>query len=237
VRNTLTIAGKELRSYFVSPVGYVALAFWLFGVGLFFALSVLQGQQASLQDWFGTVEVLLLFIGPALTMRLLAEEQRTGTMEVLMTSPVRDWEVVVGKFLGAAGFYGAMVIATFVYPIILRLVGNPDMGPIYAGYLGLFLMGCTFLAIGVFTSSLSGNQVIAYIVAFVVLLGLWVISALQPVLPQQFGAGLSALSVTAHFDDFSRGVVDLTNILFYLSVVAAALFATIQILEARRARL
>lgn len=237
MRNTWAIALKEIRSFFVSPVGYVALAFWMFGVGLFFALGVLQTKQATMQDWFSTVEVLLLFIGPALTMRLLAEEQRTGTLELLLTSPVRDWEVVIGKFIGVLVFWAVMIAVTFFYPIILSLLGNPDIGPIVSGYLGLLLMGASFLAIGVFTSSLSGNQVIAYIVAFVVLLALWIIGYLTPLVPAgQFANSLTALSVTNHFDDFGKGVVDLSNILFYLSIMAASLFATIQILEARRAR-
>ncbi|HEX6607079.1 MAG TPA: ABC transporter permease [Chloroflexia bacterium] len=231
-----TIAVKELRSYFVSPIGYVALAFWLFGVGLFFALGVLQSQQATMQDWFSTVEVLLLFIGPALTMRLLAEEQGSGTWELLMTSPVREWEVVLGKFLGATLFWLGMIIVTFFYPLILRLLGNPDMGPIFSGYLGLFLMGAAFLAIGVFTSSLSGNQIIAYIVAFIALLALWIIGFITPVISGDLGNRLAALSVTTHFDDFGKGVIDFSNVLFYLSLMAAALFATVQVMEARRAR-
>ncbi|HUS17893.1 MAG TPA: ABC transporter permease [Chloroflexia bacterium] len=238
MRNLWAIAVKELRSYFVSPVGYVALAFWLFGVGLFFTLGVVQGRQATLQDWFGTVEVLLLFVGPALTMRLLAEEQRTGTLELLLTAPVRDWEVVVGKYIGVLLFWLAMVASTFVYPIILKLVGNPDMGPIFSGYLGLILLGAAFLALGVFTSSLSSNQVIAYIIGFVILLTLWIIGFLTPVLPagSQLSNFLTALSVTQHFEDFGKGVIDAANILFYLSLVVAALFATIQIMEARRVR-
>jgi ABC-2 type transport system permease protein len=236
MRNVWTIAVKELRSYFVSPIGYVTLAFWLFGVGLFFALGVLQSQQATMQDWFSTVEVLLLFIGPALTMRLLAEEQGTGTWELLMTSPVREWEVVLGKFLGATLFWLGMIVVTFFYPLILRLLGNPDMGPIFTGYLGLFLMGAAFLAIGVFTSSLSGNQIIAYIVAFIALLALWIIGFITPVISGDLGTRLAALSVTTHFDDFGKGVIDFSNILFYLSLMAAALFATVQVMEARRAR-
>ncbi len=238
MRNTWTILVKELRSYFVSPVGYVALAFWMFGVGLFFLLEVLSSKQASLQGWFSTVEVLLLFIGPALTMRLLAEEQRTGTMEVLMTSPVRDWEVTLGKFLAAVGFWAVMIIITFLFPLVLKLIGNPDMGPIYAGYLGLFLMGSAFMAVGLFTSSLSSNQVIAYIVAFIVLLALWIIGSLTPILPTgQISQSVTALSVTQHFESFGRGVVDFGDSLFYLSIIAVALFATVQILETRRSRL
>jgi len=241
MRNMWAIAVKELRSFYVSPVGWVALAFWLFGVGLFFALDVLQGKQASMQSWFSTVEVLLLFLGPAVTMRLLAEEQRTGTMEVLMTSPVRDWEVVIGKYIGALIFWASMVAVTFVYPLILALVSRPtagpDFGPIVSGYLGLFLMGAAFLAIGVFTSSLSGNQVIAYIVGFIVLLTLWIIGFLTQILPAgPIANTITALSVTNHFEDFGKGVVDVSNILFYLSMVAAALFATVQVLELRRAR-
>lgn len=241
MRNMWAIAIKELRSFYVSPVGWVALAFWLFGVGLFFALDVLQGKQASMQGWFSTVEVLLLFLGPAVTMGLLAEEQRTGTMEVLMTSPVRDWEVVLGKYIGAVIFWATMIIVTFVYPIILALVGQPnaglDFGPVVSGYLGLFLMGAAFLAIGVFTSSLSGNQIIAYISGFVILLTLWIIGFLTQILPAgPLANAITALSVTNHFDDFGKGVVDLANILFYLSMVAAALFATVQVLELRRAR-
>jgi len=205
-------------------------------VGLFFALGVLQSQQATMQDWFSTVEVLLLFIGPALTMRLLAEEQGSGTWELLMTSPVREWEVVLGKFLGATLFWLGMIVVTFFYPLILRLLGNPDMGPIFSGYLGLFLMGAAFLAIGVFTSSLSGNQIIAYIVAFIALLALWIIGFITPVISGDLGNRLAALSVTTHFDDFGKGVIDFSNVLFYLSLMAAALFATVQVMEARRAR-
>jgi ABC-2 type transport system permease protein len=226
-----------LRSYFVSPVGYVALALWLCGVGFFFAWIVMQTKQASMQDWFGTAQVLLLFVGPALTMRLLADEQSTGTLELLMTAPVRSWEVVVGKFIGAALFWLTMLGATFFYPVILKVFGNPDIGPIFSAYLGLYLMGAAFLAIGVFTSSLTSSQVIAYIMAFVALLILYVIASFAPnVGNEQVSNVLTALSVTSRFADFARGVVDSANILFYLSVIAGALFATVQILEARRAR-
>ena len=242
MRNMWAIAVKELRSFYVSPVGWVALAFWLFGVGLFFTLDVLRGKQASMQSWFSTVEVLLLFLGPAVTMRLLAEEQRTGTMEVLMTSPVRDWEVVIGKYIGALIFWASMVAVTFVYPLILGLIsqpnGGPDWGAVFSGYLGLFLVGAAFLAIGVFTSSLSDNQVIAYIAGFVVLLTLYISGSLAQILPSgsQIAQSITALSVQGHFEDFGKGVIDLTNIMFYLSMVAAALFATVQVLELRRAR-
>ena len=238
--NTLTIMLKELKSYFVSPIAYVIIAFWLIGTGLFFTLILNFSRTASMQDLFGTVTVLLLLIAPALTMRLLAEEQRTGSLELLMTAPVRDWEVVLGKFLAAVGLFSAMMGLTLAYPLMLQLFGgNPDWGPILSGYLGLLLFASSFLAIGLFASSLSDNQMIAAVVGFILLLILWMIG--------QVGSGLSlagdvsgwltALSVTEHFNNsFPRGVIDLTDVLFYLLLTGVMLWTTIQIVEARRWR-
>ena len=237
--NMLTVAAKELRSYFVSPVAWVIIAFWLVGTGLFFSLIIGSTQTASLQDLFGVVTVLLLLIAPALTMRLLSEEQRTGSLELLMTTPVRDWEVVLGKFFAAMTLYGAMMALTLVYPILLVLFGgNPDWGPIFSGYLGLLLFGAAFLAVGLFASSLSDNQMVAAVVGFIVLLVLWMIGQANSL---GIGGGvatfLTALSVTDHFNNsFPQGVIDLTDVLFYLLLTAVTLWTTIQIMEARRWR-
>src|SRR5262249_11300539 len=132
--NTFSIAAKELRSYFVSPIAYVIIAFWLVATGLFFTLILNFNRTASLQDLFGTVTVLLLLIAPVLTMRLLAEEQRTGSLELLMTAPIRDWEVVLGKFLAAVTLFLAMMLLTLAYPLMLQAFGGaPDWGPIFSG--------------------------------------------------------------------------------------------------------
>jgi len=172
VRNVLFIAGKELRSYFVSPVAYVIVAFWLVATGFFFWRSVDITNEASLRNVFGVVTILLLLISPALTMRLLAEESRTGTLELLLTAPVRDWSVVLGKFLGALGLYLVMMGLTLVYPVLLMMLGgNPDWGPIWSGYLGLILLGMSFLAVGLFASALTSNQMVSAVIAFVILLG------------------------------------------------------------------
>jgi ABC-2 type transport system permease protein len=238
--NTLTIAAKELKSYFVSPIAYVIIAFWLVCTGLFFTLILSYSRTASLQELFGTVTVLLLLIAPALTMRLLAEEQRNGSLELLMTAPVRDWEVVLGKFLAAVTLFIAMMGLTLVYPLMLQLFGgNPDWGAIFSGYLGLLLFAASFLAIGLFASSLTDNQMVAAVIGFVMLLILWMIGQVGTGLSLggDLSTWLSALSVTDHFNNsFPRGVIDLTDVLFYLLLTGVMLWTTIQILEARRWR-
>ncbi|MDQ6693394.1 MAG: ABC transporter permease [Chloroflexota bacterium] len=236
MRNALFIAGKELRSYFVSPIAYVIVAFWLVGTGLFFSLVAASGD-ASLQSVFGVIIVLLLLLAPALTMRLIAEESRTGTLELLLTSPVKDWSVVVGKFLGALGLFVAMMALTLFYPLLLSLFGgNPDWGPIWSGYLGLLLLGMAFLSVGIFASALTSNQMVSAVISFVILLVLFVINQVA----QNVGPGLSSfltnLSLSGRFDPFTRGVVDLKDVVFFLTFTAAVLFITVQVLEARRYR-
>jgi ABC-2 type transport system permease protein len=237
LRNTLFIAGKELRSYFVSPVAYVIVAFWLVATGFFFWMSVNVTNEASLRDVFSVVTILLLLISPALTMRLLAEESRTGTLELLLTAPVRDWSVVIGKFLGALGLYAVMIGLTLAYPIFLVLLGgDPDWGPIWSGYLGLLLMGMAFLAVGLFASSLTSNQMVSAVIAFVILLILFVISQVVGSVATGVGDFLSKFSLTDHFDSFPRGIIDLKDVVFYLTFTAVVLFFTIQVVEGRRYR-
>src|SRR5947209_16699700 len=155
MRSVFYIMTKELRSYFVSPIAYVVVAFWLVATGYFFTVSVTQSQQSSLVSVFGVVTILLLLISPALTMRLLSEESRTGTLELLLTAPIKDWAVVLGKFLAALGLYAVMIALTIFYPILLVLYnGNPDWWPIWSGYIGLLLLGMFFLAIRLFASAL-----------------------------------------------------------------------------------
>jgi ABC-2 type transport system permease protein len=236
MRNMLNIATKELRSYFVTPVAYIVAAFWLFGVGIFFAFSA-TNNDASLRNVFGVVIVLLLLIAPVLTMRLVAEEARTGTLELLLTSPVQDWAVVVGKYLGAVALYFVMIGLTLFYPILLVLFGgNPDWGPIWSGYLGLALFGMAFLAVGLFASSLTSNQMVSGVIAFVILLFLFIIGQLGGLVGPDVGQFLSRMSLTDRFDAFTRGIIDLKDVIFYITFTAVFLFITIQVVEARRYR-
>jgi ABC-2 type transport system permease protein len=171
-------------------------------------------------------------------MKLLADEQRMGTIELLLTSPIHDWQVVVGKFLGSLILFVVMFLGpTLFYVLILKAFGTPDLGPILTGYLGILLLGASFLAIGVFTSSLTQNQVIAYFTGLVILLLLWIADAGS----NMAGAGtvsdvLSYIAVTRHYDDFFRGVVDTTHIIYSLSVIAISLFLATQVLQTRRWR-
>ena len=236
MRNVLTIAAKEIRSYFVSPVAYVIVAFWLVATGFFFWFAV-NSNDASLRNVFGVIIVFLLLISPALTMRLLAEESRTGTLELLLTAPVQDWAVVVGKFLGALGLYATMIGLTLFYPLLLVLLGgNPDWGPIWSGYLGLLLLGMSFLAIGLFASALTSNQMVSAVIGFVLLLVFFIIGQVSNFLGEGVSGFLSKLALADRFDSFPRGVIDLKDVIFYLTFTAVVLFITVQVVEARRYR-
>ncbi|MCS6801308.1 MAG: ABC transporter permease [Chloroflexota bacterium] len=230
----LTIAGKELRTYFASPLAYVVTAGFLVVTGIFFALSVILTNQASLRFALDNFRVIFLFITPLITMRLLAEEQATGTIELVLTSPVRDWELVLGKFLGALALLGVMLGLTLYYPFLLFIYGRPDPGPIISGYLGLILLGAGFIAIGLFTSALTKNQIIAAVLAFALLLVFWLAAPIGDVFQGVVRDVLRYLSAIDHYTDFSRGVIDTKDIVYYLSLTAAALFATVQVVGARR---
>lgn len=238
MKNLWTITSRELKSYFVSPIAYVASAFFLVVMGYLFSLILINSQDASLRGTFSNMIFVLLLLAPALTMKLLAEEQRMGTIELLLTSPVHDWQVVVGKFLGSLILFIVMFLGpTLFYVLILKAFGTPDLGPILTGYLGVLLLGASFLAIGVFTSSLTQNQIIAYVIGFMILLLLWIADAGSNIA----GAGavsdaLSYIAVTRHYDDFFRGVVDTTHIVYSLSVIAIPLFLATQVLQIRRWR-
>lgn len=236
MRNALYVAGKELRSYFVSPIAYIIVAFWLVITGLFFTASATQGD-ASMRSVFGVIPILLLLISPALTMRLLAEESRSGTLELLLTAPLKDWSVVVGKFLGALGLYVAMMVLTVLYPLILVLFrGDPDWGPIWSGYLGLLLLGMAFLSVGLLASSLTSNQILSAVIALALLLVLFIITVLTSNVPPNVAQVLAKLSIGDRYDPFVRGIVDLTDVVYFLTFTAAVLFITVQIVEARRYR-
>ncbi len=236
MKHTWAIARREVGAFFVSPIAYVVTAAFLFILGILFERILFYSREATLRYLFQNLVFLLIFVAPLLSMRLLAEEQRSGTLELLLTSPVRDWEVVVGKFLAALALFVMMLAPTLLYPLILLAFGNPDMGPILSGYLGVLLAGSSMLAIGVFTSSLSQNQIVAGVLGIVLLLFLW----LAGVFAEAFGAPISTflsnLSLMTHFPDFAKGVIDSKDVVYYLSVTAAGLFLATRSLEARRWR-
>lgn len=238
MRNVWTITVRELKALFVSPIAYVVSAMFLIAMGYLFAAILANSREASMRATFNNMIFVLLIMAPALTMKLLAEEQRMGTIELLLTSPVHDWQVVLGKFLGSLILYVVMFLApTLFYVAMLQVFGPPDYGPILTGYLGLLLLGAAYLAIGVFASSLTQNQVIAFFIALVILLLLWVADASGVVL----GTGpvadaMTYIALPRHFDDMFRGVVDTSDIVYSLSVVVISLFGATQVLQTRRWR-
>jgi len=234
MRNTLTIAQRELYAYFVSPIAYVVTAAFLVIGGYLFSLILYFSRQATMRFIFGNLGFILLLIAPMITMRLLAEEHRSGTIELLLTSPVRDWEVVLGKFLACFILFLAIVALTLVYPLVLFIFGNPDRGPILTGYLSLLLTGGAYLSVGLFTSSLSRNQIVAAVLGIVLLLVLWLADAAGSFVGGTLNSILSYLSLSTHSNDMMRGVIDTKDVIYYLSFIAAFLFLTVRSLESRR---
>jgi ABC-2 type transport system permease protein len=238
MRNVLVLTRREVASYFVSPVAYVAMALFLVIAGIFFALGdFYPGAPAQMRSIFEIMMVILIFVLPILTMRSLAEEFRTGTIETLMTAPVTDVQVVVGKFLGCWLVYLAMLVPTLLYVVLLAAFGRPDYGPIASGYLGLALLGALYVAVGILASSMTRNQVIAAVVAFVILaviglLGPWIAASV----PGTWRQIVSRIAVRSHYMDFSQGVVDLVHVLYFVAVTVYALFLAVKIVESRRWR-
>ncbi len=236
MKTILTIARRELNSYFASPIAYVVAAAFLVVTGFLFYLILAYSREASLRGIFANMSVLLLLVAPALTMRLLAEEQRSGTIELLLTAPVRDFEVVLGKFLGGLGLIAAMLALTLYYPLVLFLYGSPEKGHIISGYLGVLLLSAAFVAIGLFASSLTANQIVAAVVTFMILLLLWLIGAAADIASPPIADIFRYMSIERYYDDFTRGVVDSKAVVYFASVMVVFLFATVRSLETRRWR-
>jgi len=234
VRNTATIALREFKSYLASPMAYVVTGIFLVLTGFFFNISPATYDETSIRGFLEAGGLLLLLLASVLTMRLLAEERKMGTLELLLTAPVRGSEVIVGKFLGSLGVLTVMLVLTFYYPILLVSFGDPDMGPIATGYLGLFLLGCTSLAVGLFASSLTSNQIVAAVVAGGILFALWFLGMAADLLPEALGEVIGYFSLSYYFPDLMRGIIDTRGIIYYLSVTALFLFLAIRSLEHSR---
>jgi ABC-2 type transport system permease protein len=252
VRNIMAIAHKELRSYFSSPIAYIIIGFFLLPFGVFFYLYLAAFVRQGLQQaQFGgamninqnviryvlqNASVIILFIMPMITMRTYSEEKRSGTIELLLTSPLTDVEIILGKFFGALGLYIAMLSVTLPYMGILFYYGNPEWRPLVAAYLGLLLMGGAFVSLGLLISSTTNNQIVAGIVSFVVFLLLWIVGWFADSAGPTIGPITSWLSITEHFDDFSKGIIDTKHVLYYLSLITFGLFLTAKSVDTERWR-
>ncbi len=253
MRNIVAIAGKELRSYFASPIGYVIMGFFALLFGIFFYAYLGEFMRQSMQmagfgggnmnvnmslvrPLFGNASVVLLFVIPMITMRTYSEEKRSGTIELLLTSPITDFQIIMGKFLGAMGLYVAMLAVTLLYMAILFWFGDPEWRPVAAGYLGLLLMGGSFIAVGLLISNLTKNQIVAGTATFGIFLLLWIISWLGEASGPRMQAVLTYLSVTEHFDDFAKGIIDTKHLVYYASFITFGLFLTAKSVDSERWR-
>jgi len=238
MKNVYHIARRELGSYFVSPIAYVVIAIYLAVVGGLFGFILYFSREATLRYVFmhGVVILFTVLITQVLTMRLLSDEQRQGTLELLLTSPVRDWEVVLGKYLASLAVLAVMILLTGYFPVLLMRLGQPDVAVMASGYLGYFLMGASLLAIGVFASSLTQNQVVAAIVGIGITLLLWLSSALEEIVGETLKSVVTYLPIFDHYVDMARGIIDTKDIIYYLTVIALFLFFSARVVESRRWR-
>ncbi|MBI2159874.1 MAG: ABC transporter permease subunit [Candidatus Rokubacteria bacterium] len=244
---------KEMRLYFTSPVAHVVLTIFLVIAGWFFynifAFFTLASMQSAMnpamardlnvtdsvmRPLVSNISVILLLLMPLVTMRLFAEERRAGTIELLLTYPVRDGAVLIGKYLAALALYALMLALTLLYPGIVVYFARLEWGPLVTGYVGLLLMGGTFIAVGVFASSLTENQIVASITTFGILLLLWVIGWSADYVGGVWGRVLQHLSLLEHNDNFAKGVLDTKDVVYYLNFIVLGLFLTLRSLEARR---
>ena len=256
MRNILAVAGKELRAYFHSPIAYLVMALFAVLCGFFFynytAAFVVQtfrmmatgqmGPNITINDYIirplfeGVLTVVLLLLIPLVTMRLFAEEKRSGTIELLLTSPLTDLQIILGKFLGALALYAVLVLLSFLYVGLLFLYGNPNAKPLLAHALGLFLFGGALLSLGMWISTFTKNQIIAGVVAFALFLLLYVFDWVNAYSSSTAGRIMSYMALTTHFDNFAKGVIESSDVVYYLSVIFVGIFLTARSVEALKGK-
>ena len=258
MRNIIAIVEREPRAYFISPIAYVVLTIFVFLSGLFFRtilsqvmqmafISSMQAQQTGprpmdmpgmiSRGFLSTMSVILLFMIPMITMGLFSEEKKRGTIELLLTAPLTDLQVVLGKFLAAASFFLIMMVSTLVPMSVLYLYGTPASGPILTAYLGLTLYGLAIIAVGLFISTLTENQIIAAVLSFGAIMVLWLVDVLANNADSPTSkAVLTYLSILSHLDDFLKGVLSTSHIVFYVSLMLMALFLTYRSVDSLRWR-
>jgi ABC-2 type transport system permease protein len=255
MNNILAITSKELKSYFASPIAYVVIGLYALVYGYYFFTAVRFFEQQSMQmaglgmgsppvnvneqlirPVFQISMVWALFFLPMITMRTYSEEKRSGTMELLLTSPITDFQIIMGKFLGAMGLYAAMLGVTVLHMALLYWVSEPEGMPIVTSYLGLLLMGGCFMSVGLLLSSLTKNQIVAVVATFVVFMMLWMINWVAQFMSPTSQAILNYLSITSHLEDFMGGVIDTKHVVYYLSFIAFGLFLTARSVDVERWR-
>lgn len=259
MKNIIAIVERELGMYFVSPVAYVVLTIFLFLSGMFFntvlsqllQMSMMQQMQSAQtgqgaapmdvpslvsQNFLSSMSVILLFMIPMITMALFSEEKKRGTIELLLTAPVKDVEIILGKFFAAGAFFAIMLLTTWIPMSVLYIYGKPASGPILTAYLGLLLYSLALVAVGMFISSLTENQIVAGVLSFGVFMLLWLVSVMANRATDSSKAVLSYLSILDHLDEFMKGVLSTSNVIFYVSLAFVGIFLTYRSVDSLRWR-
>jgi len=232
--NVGTIFKKELRSYFNSAVAYVVIVVFLAVVGWLYTSSMFLINVASLRLMFEWIPLVFLFIVPAITMRLLAEEKKAGTIELLTTKPLHDWEIVAGKFLAAWALIGFALLPTLIYYITIAFLGEIDNGPVIGGYLGLLLMAGVYVAIGLLASSLTENQIVAFIVGLLLMFAFFMMDKVLIFVPDFMTSVVEYLGIDFHFSNIARGVIDSRDVVYFGSILGFTLYLSVVSLERRK---
>ncbi len=259
MRNVWTIFQREMRAYFVSPVAYALLVAFLGLSGWYFynlltrflALTAAAMEQAVefqqpppivnvnmlvMRPWFSITAQLLLFLAPIITMRLLAEERGTGRLDLLLSAPVTDLQLMIAKYLSGVALCVLFLMPTIAYPAILFKYGNPEVGQILAGYLGLLLLSVALISLGLVVSSMTGSQVVAAAASFGLVVLLWVLGIVTGSEGTRWGVAVSYIAMLTHFGDFADGVIEMRNVIYYATFAAFLLFLTLRSIESQRWR-
>ncbi|MDY6842788.1 MAG: ABC transporter permease subunit [Thermodesulfobacteriota bacterium] len=226
MQQAIQIFKKDFKTYFVSPIAYIVITLFLLVTGWLFFSTFFLFNQASLRNFFSLLPIIFSFVVPAITMRLFSEELNVGSYEILLTLPVTFREVIVGKLLASIAFIIAMLIPTFAYPVTLSFLGQLDWGPVIGGYIGTILLGGTYATIGLFASSLTRNQIIAFIIGMVICFLLTIVDKMLFFLPSQLVEIMGYLGASFHFQNIAKGVIDSRNVLYFLSVSFVSLYGT-----------
>jgi len=225
---------REMKSYFGSPAAYIVLAVFLTITGWIFTLNLFKENLAHMRSVFDLLPFLLVIFAPAMSMRLISEERRSGTMELLVTLPVRDFDVVLGKWLAALSLWGVALLLTLIYPLTIGILGDADGGMIIAGYIGLILLGGAYLAIGVLGSAMTDSQIVAFILSFLISGILAILVIVTALIPGPLADVVQYLSTTYHFENIARGVIDSRNVVYYLSLIFLSLLLASRVTMQRK---
>ena len=225
---------KEVKSYFYSPIAYVLMGLFVLVVAIFFYLGNIKGQSADFNSTLSAITFILIIIIPILTMRILAEDRKNGTEVLLITSPLSLSNMVIGKYLALLLVFLVMTGLTLIFPLITLMLGTPPIAPIIGSYIGFILLGAAFISVGVFASSLTENQVISVLISFVSMLVIFFMDSLGNALGGWMSTVMNWLSLPSRYNEFTTGILNIGNIIYYLSFIAVFLFLTIRVIEKRR---